>query len=312
VSLFDKEKKRASQISAAFETPQPGRGSLLDADANASTPVETSILGGLARLHPFSPVAVRVLQLLDQEQSSTQEISKLLQADPALAAETLAYVNSPLFPMRQSVTDLHQAVMVLGAENTRRLTATLAMRSLLKSAPNRTVTRRFWRHSVATAAIATELAPVYELSSDLANIAGVLHDIGRVGLLARNTADYSPIVLNLHDSVDAILTAERDACGMDHCAAGMFMCRVWTMPAVFQEVTSLHHKAKGETGISGLINLACAMADDMSFAAISHRGTLPIAERVAASVPEPMRERVMTIVTDLEKRISDKIEPFDF
>ena len=90
------------------------------------------------------------------------------------------------------------------------------------------------------------------------------------------------------------------------------MCRVWTLPAVFQEVTAQHHKAKGDTGICGLINVACAMADDMSFAAISHRGALGIADRVAESVPEPLREKVSKIGTGMEKRIVEKIEPFDF
>lgn len=309
---FDRaRKKRVDRISAALEGTKSPSVPILDGEEGATTPVETSILGGLARLHPFSPVAVAVLQLLDREQSSTQEIARLLQSDPALAAETLAYVNSPLFPMRATVTELNQAILVLGAENTRRLTTTLAMRGFLKSAPNRAVTRRFWRHSLATGLIAEELAPIFGLSPDLANTAGVLHDIGRVGLLARNTEEYAQVVFKLHDNVEAILTAEREACGMDHCAAGMFMCRAWALPAVFQEVTSLHHRAKGEIGICGLIHAACAMADDMSFAAISHRGVLATAERIMESVPEALREKVSTLVAGFEKRIAEKIDRFD-
>jgi HD-like signal output (HDOD) protein len=284
---------------------------ILNGEEGATTPVETSILGGLARLHPFSPVAVAVLQLLDREQTSTHEIARLLQSDPALAAETLAYVNSPLFPLRATITELNQAVLVLGAANTKQLTTTLAMRGFLKSAPNRAVTRRFWRHSLATGLIAAELAPIYGLSPDLANTAGVLHDIGRVGLLARNTAEYAQVVFNLHDNVEAILIAEREACGMDHCAAGAFLCRVWALPPVFQEVTSLHHSAKGETGICGLIHAACAMADDMSFAAISHRGVLPTADRIVESVPEGLREKVSTTLAAFEKRIVEKIDQFE-
>lgn len=309
---FDRaRKKRVKRISEALEGTKSASVPILNAEEDSATPVETSILGGLARLHPFSPVAVAVLQLLDREQSSTQEIARLLQSDPALAAETLAYVNSPLFALRATITDLHQAVLVLGAESTRRLTTTLAMRGFLKSAPNRAVTRRFWRHSLATGLIAAELAPIYGLPPDLANTAGVLHDIGRVGLLARNAAEYAPVVFNLHDNAEAILAAERAACGMDHCAAGMFLCRVWALPALFQEVTSLHHKAKGEMGICGLIHVACAMADDMSFAAISHRGVLTTAERIVESVPERLREKVPNMGADFEKRITDKIDQFD-
>ena len=309
---FDKARqKRVIKISEAVEGTKPATTPILLGEEDAATPVETAILGGLARLHPFSPVAIAVLQLLDRDQASTPEIARLLQSDPTLAAETLAYVNSPLFPMRATITELNQAVLVLGAENTRRLITTLAMRGFLKSAPNRAVTRRFWRHSLATGLVAAELAPLYGVSPDLANTAGVLHDIGRVGLLARNAAEYSPVVFKLHDSVEAILTAEREACGMDHCAAGMFMCRVWALPAVFQEVTSLHHRATGEIGIGGLIHTACAMADDMSFAAISHSGVLNFADRIVKSVPEALRQKASTIGVAMEKRIAEKIDQFD-
>ncbi len=309
---FEKaRKKRVDKISTALEVTKSTSVPILEGEEGVATPVETAILGGLARLHPFSPVAVAVLQLLDREQSSTQEIARLLQSDPALTAETLAYVNSPLFPTRSTITELNQAILVLGGENTRRLITTLAMRGFLKSAPNRAVTRRFWRHSLATGLIAAELAPIYGLTPDLANTAGVLHDIGRVGLLARNPEEYAPVVFKMHDNVEAILTAEREACGMDHCAAGMFMCRVWALPAVFQEVTSLHHRATGETGICGLIHTACAMADDMSFAAISHRGVLTAADRIVESVPEALREKASTMGADFEKRIAEKIEQFD-
>ena len=190
-----------------------------------------------------------------------QEIAKLIQSDPALAAETLAYVNSPLFALQGSVTKLDQAVVILGADNTKRLATTLAMRGMLKSAPRPAVTRRLWRHSIATAVIAAELAPIYGLGPDLANTAGVLHDIGRVGLLAKDGKEFADLVLKMHDNVDAILLAEREACGMDHCASGMYLCRMWALPAVFQEVAARHHKARGATDIAGLIHVACTMAE---------------------------------------------------
>src|SRR5271157_1229934 len=109
--------KRARNISKALESPEPGSVAILNGDEDASTPVEVAKLGKLARLNPFSPVAVSVLQLFDREQVSTQEIAKLLQSDPALAAETLAYVNSPLFVLPDRVTELKGAILVLGAEN---------------------------------------------------------------------------------------------------------------------------------------------------------------------------------------------------
>lgn len=306
------QERRARRISKALESRKSGPVAILDGDEAASTPVEASELGKVARLHPFSPVAISILQLFERDQVSTQEIAKLLQSDPALAAETLAYVNSPLFAVPDTITDLHRAILVLGADNTKRLTATLAMRGMLRSAPKIAVTRRLWRHSLATALIASELAPLYRLAPDLANTAGVLHDIGRVGLLAKDGEKYAQIVLKLHDDVDAILAAERESCGMDHCAAGSYLCGVWALPAVFQEAVSRHHTAKGDAAIPGLIHVACALADDMTFAAISHRGVMSVPERIAERVPEKLRESVLALGHDFEERIAKKVEQFDF
>jgi putative nucleotidyltransferase with HDIG domain len=313
VGWFDKKRKeRVESISMALDAPKPNTVSILDGDENALTPVEGLSLGRLARLHPFSPVAVSLLQLFDREQVSTQEIAKLLQSDPALAAETLAYVNSPLFALPDRVTELQGAILVLGAENIKRIAVTLAMRGMLKSAPKLAVTRRLWRHSVATALIAAELAPLYGVAPDLANTAGVLHDIGRIGLLAKDSEEYAQIVLKLYDNVDGILLVERAVCGMDHCAAGSYLCSGWALPAVFQETASRHHQAKGETGIAGLIHAACAMADDLTFAAISHRGVLTMAARVAESVPETLRAQVLALADGIETRIASKVDQLDF
>lgn len=309
---FEKgRQRRIAAISSAL-APQPTAIAILDGDENASTPVEASNLGKLARLHPFSPVAVSVLQLFEREQTSTQDIARLLQSDPALAAETLAYVNSALFAVPERITDLHAAILVLGSDNTKSLTATLAMRGMLKSAPKPAVTRRLWRHSIATALIASELAPLYGVAPDLANTAGVLHDIGRVGLLAKDGEKYVRIILKLHDDREAILAAEQETCGMDHCFAGNYLCQVWALPVVFQEATSKHHHARGEAGIAGLIHTACAMADGMTFAAISYRCGLTMAERITECVPESLREKVLTLACDFEKRVTDKVGELDF
>jgi putative nucleotidyltransferase with HDIG domain len=311
MSWLFRKKKAVAEVPANWKQPAPAI-SILDGDESVTTPVEASTLGKMARLCPFSPVAISVLQLFDQEEVSTQKIANMLQSDPVLAAETLAYVNSPLFAQPASITELHGAILVLGADNTKRLAATLAMRGMLKSAPKPGVTRRLWRHSMAAGLIAAELAPLYGLDKGLANTAGVLHDIGRVGLLAKDGEEYAQLVLQLHENVDAILAAESTTCGMDHCAAGEYLGRTWKLPSAFLEAIALHHHPKTAAGMAGLIHAACGLADDMTYTAISHRSSMTIAERIALCIPEGLRERALPLMTDLAKRIDAKVDELDF
>lgn len=307
-----KTKKRTHPITKALEQPTATAAPILNQDENTATPVEGQNLGKLARLCPFSPVAISLLRLFDREDMDLKEIVRLVESDATLATETLAYVNSPLFGVRESITDLQHAIVVLGANNVKSLTTTLAMRALLKSAPKPAVVRRLWRHSIATAVIAAELAPIYEIAPNLANTAGVLHDVGRMGLLAQYGEEYARLVLSQYDDVDSILQAERATCALDHCDVGMYLGMAWKLPAVFQEVASKHHQAKGQTGILGVIHVACAMADDMSFSAVSHRAVLPLEERVVECVPEGLRAQVKASWTGYEQRIVEKIEQLDF
>src|ERR1039458_5396889 len=48
------------------------------------------------------------------------------------------------------------------------------MRAMLRDAPKTGVVRRLWRHSIATAVIAKELAPIYGVAAGVAHTAGIL------------------------------------------------------------------------------------------------------------------------------------------
>jgi len=311
VAWLEKKAVFRKVLQAVDERPR-STPAILDGDENATTPVESEDLGKWARLHPFSAVALSLLRLLNQEEAETNDIVRLVQSDSALAAETLAFVNSSLFGMRGGITALHHAVVMLGADHIRSLATTLAMRSLLKGAPKPAVVRRLWRHGVATGIIGSELAPVYGVSPDLAHTAGILHDVGRFGLLAKHGESYVHLVLGLYDDVDAILQAERQVCASDHCEVGQRLCEAWKLPTVFQEVAAEHHRAKEQAGMTGLVHVACALADDLAFAAISHRGPLTLEKRVAESVPTPMRAEVMKHFAGVEERILASIAALDF
>jgi len=94
-----------------------------------SNEVETEELGELAKLPPFRPVVIRLLRLFDRDDVKIDEVSALVESDPAMASELLAVVNSPLFAVQQTVSNPSHAITLLGVERTQSLAATLAMRS---------------------------------------------------------------------------------------------------------------------------------------------------------------------------------------
>ena len=306
-----KSRKRTDKIQQQVIETAPQNVPVLSGDENATTPVEGISLGKFARLQPFSPVALSLLQLFERNDVGVKENADLIRSDATLAAETLAFANSPLFAVRESITDLQQAVSVLGVDNIKSLATTLAMRSMMQNSPRPGEVRRLWRHSIATAVIASELAPIFGVAADLANTAGVLHDVGRMGLLAAYRDRYVELVLKQYENVDAVLQAERELSALDHCDLGLILSKDWRLPEVFQEVAAKHHKS-GQDGIVGLIHSACALADDMNFAAVSHRSILPLKDRVSACVSEDLCDQVTHRLSIAEQRILDRVNALDY
>ena len=134
-----------------------------------TTHVETAELGELAKL-------IRLLRLFDRDDVSLEEVSALVEADPSMASEILAIVNSPLFGVQQTVSRPAHAIALLGVERTKSLAATLAMRSLMQGGPRTPIVRRFWIHSIATATLARHLAPAFNLEPEASHVAALMHD----------------------------------------------------------------------------------------------------------------------------------------
>ena len=170
-------------------------------------PVRTA----LGQLPAFRPVALKFLKMLANEEAEVQKIAALLRSDPALGAEVLTVANSAGYGHSHHVDNLVQAIMVLGFEKTKSLTLTIALKSFLGDFGNAEVMKACWRHSLATALVAEQLADLYGASTDQAYTAGLMHDVGRLGLLMVDCQRYAPALNRRHPSVNDFLEVERGA-----------------------------------------------------------------------------------------------------
>lgn len=275
--------------------------------------VETAQLGALAKLPPFRPVAVSLMRLFDRDDVEMHDIVRLVSSDVALSSQLLALANSPLFGVQTPIQDLQHAITVLGTDRTKALATTLAMRSFLGNAPKTAVLRRIWRHGLATAVIAETLAPSYGLSKDLAHVAGILHDVGRVALLAAYPEQYAALAIRTHENSECILLAERAQFGLDHCQAGQLLGEAWHFPNALQQVIAHHLEWSDEQNLVSLVQTACRLAVDLGFVAVAHQDHHPRpGDTIAAFVPTAIRARVLESIEHIDQQILDQLESLDF
>jgi HD-like signal output (HDOD) protein len=198
---------RALEAEAATSTQ--GQNETRGAELLESHHVETVELGALAKLPPFAPVVISLLRLFDRDDVTIESVASLVESDPAIASELLGVANSPLFGFRGGITSPAHAITMLGIERTKSLATTLAMRSMMQGSPRTPVVRRLWIHSIATAAIAQEFAAAFGVPNDLAHTAGIMHDLGRMGLLAAHPTEYTQLALAAHNTEADIRAKEQ-------------------------------------------------------------------------------------------------------
>jgi putative nucleotidyltransferase with HDIG domain len=274
--------------------------------------VETEELGPLAKLPPFAPVVMSLLRLFDRDDVTIESVANLVESDPAIASELLGVANSPLFGFRGGITSPTHAIALLGIERTKSLATALAMRSMMNGAPRTAVVRRLWIHSMATAAIAQEFAAAFGVPHDLAHIAAIMHDLGRMGLLAAHPTKYAQLALAAYNSEPDIRAEERAQFGMDHCHAGLLLARAWGLPEVLWKAAECHHEASARRDLVSLVHLGCRLADDLMFQAIRYEGPQDPVATIETCAPEALRGDLTDRLEAAKASALKMIESLDF
>jgi len=262
----------------------------------------------LGKLPAFRPVALKMLKLLANEVAEVQELTGLLRSDPALSAEVLSVANSAIYGNPHHIDSLGRAVLILGFERTRSLTMMVSLRSLLRQRTQTKAMEACWRHSLASALLAEELAPLYGVAKDQAYTALLLHDSGRLGLLMAYGEWYTPILEKRHAGLAGCLASERHAFQMDHCQAGLWLTQQWGFPPVYSRVAGCHHDESASTtpDLASLAHVACQLADALGFMAVS-LAEAPSCAEVAAQLPANPWTAYTFNEEELKARIAEQI-----
>src|SRR5208283_4361406 len=190
------------------------------------------------RLPPFHQVAIRLLQLANDENVQLHQLSDLISSDPAFAGEVLISANTLRYASLSPVCSILHAIAVMGANQLKGMCLTVGVRAYLGKALNLPAMRDMWRHNLACALIAGELASAGFMDKDIAYTSGILHDIGRFALAVIRPEEYAALLSGHCGSSASILERERELLGWDHCDAGRHLVVDWKLPSDFEAIVA--------------------------------------------------------------------------
>lgn len=265
------------------------------------------------RLPPFPQVAVKVLELASNENVQLHQLSDLISSDPAFASEVLTIANSLLYAPRYPASSILQAIAVLGATHLQGVCLAVGVRTYLGRSMNNPSMRALWRHNLAAALIAEQLAAGGWMNKDIAFTAGVMHDVGRLALAALRPREFTTLLQTHIGSAVSILDAERELFGIDHCQAGRRLVSDWKLPIDFDDVVFLHHSPRAKDApwdMNAVINVSCRMADASGFTAFPGCQAEPF-EELLEELPARERWLFHSEVEALAFEVSQKINAVD-
>jgi HD-like signal output (HDOD) protein len=261
------------------------------------------------RIPPFPQVAIQLLQLANDEQVSMRQLSLLISSEPAFSSEVLTIANSALYPTRFPITSVLQAVAILGTNALRGICLTVGVRTYLGKSLNHESLRALWRHNMACALVARQLASAGFLDQNTAYTAGIMHDIGRLGLAVISPKRYAALIETHRGMPNSILALEQELFGLNHCEAGRNLVQDWKLPSDFEAIVSHHHdprRRQDEWNMPGLINFSCRLADAAGFAAFQGCETTPYID-LLEEMPEREQKTFSSTLEELSFEISRQI-----
>lgn len=268
----------------------------------------STVSSALKKVPPFPPVAAKLLQLLTDPAVDCGQVAELVSSDATFTARVLQRANSAEFGLLVPVTSIRQAIALLGLDLTRHVVIMQATAAYVEAALGTEQLRRCWEHTVATAVLAEEVAHACQAHTQSAFTAGIMHDIGRLGLLVAYPDDYERIIRDAAERCVDLLDFEQQEFGLDHTAAGRVLAEQWGLPPEFGIVAGRHHDPSDGAALDLLqiVHVACRLADALGYDVV--RPLRPVAvEDVIAELPVKARERLCKNPAELRHRIQEQI-----
>ena len=221
-----------------------------------------NITEALGQVRPVPQVALKIIRLINKGTYDWSAVADEVRKEQVIGARVLHLCNSAAMGLVTHVDSIDRALFILGEQNLMQLTVSAACQDyFVQSDTGYSFTRGgLYRHAVGTALLSERLAEFTGLRPPgLAYTAGLLHDIGKV-VLDQFVARANPFFYRRADKEGVALEdIEKEALGMKHTEAGLWLAKRWSLPKNLQEVISRHHapdRAWTDPELTTLIHVA--------------------------------------------------------
>jgi len=201
---------------------------------------------------PVKPQILTDMQLiLDEDEPDIDSIASLISSDVGLSAAILKIINSPFYGMNRKISEIKQAVMMLGLQTINGLVTALLLKSSFQGDACISL-ERFWDDSldVANAMAFIGNKVKNEIPVDMLYTIGLFQNCG-IPLLALKFDDYKEVLIKSNSTGVNSIKLEEKKYQTNHAVLGYFVASSWNLPKELCILILQHHQTDYLTDILG-------------------------------------------------------------
>jgi diguanylate cyclase (GGDEF)-like protein len=194
---------------------------------------------------PSPPViAAQILNTIQDEESSLNDLETIISADPALTSKLLRIANSAFYSLPHEVSNVNRALSILGTNVIKNIALSFVIMNDLRGDKESSFNfDYFWRRSVTTAVAAELVLELLHKKDDNIFVTALLQDIGVLIMYLSKGQQYTDALeQGLVNGVTDPVTIEREMYKYDHQLLGGTLLDSWGIPQCIAKPVFYHHE----------------------------------------------------------------------
>lgn len=197
----------------------------------------------IARLPAMPQILVKLIEHLQADDLGMPELAALISKDAGMTGKLLAVANSSAYHRNGRTVNLEQSLVSLGTDMIKTLVISDSVFQTFNSFPHSGSIdlRAFWKNSLTAAVLARDAARAIDYPHhEEAYLAGLLHNVGRLALLATAPKEYG-FNFTARDDED-LCAVEQRTLQITHAEAGAWLIERWQLDSFLADAVLYHHE----------------------------------------------------------------------
>ena len=200
-------------------------------------------------------VALKILELARSDDTSLDDLAKIISSDPALASRMLKFVNSPSAGFGRQIATLDEAVNQIGLRGVQlmALSFSLVSSGRVEVSPSFNFDM-FWSRSLACAVASKIFATnAGRMDPNEAFIIGLLYHIGQMAAACAVPELYETVLVEALTRPKELSAIESEKLGATHLEASVQLLQDWKLPDSIWQTIATSQNPKAPATVNGRI-----------------------------------------------------------